>query len=96
MQAGQAKYAGELLSNLISSNSIDINSTAIILADENLLFPVLYAIPHLVQTINVTMGYPLKESQFIVLLDQLRQLQKTKGSAKQDKSDIITKISVHC
>lgn len=82
LQAGQAKYAGELLSNLISSNSIDINSTAIILADENLLFPVLYAIPHLVQTINVTMGYPLKESQFIVLLDQLRQLQKTKRVSK--------------
>jgi len=62
--AGQAKYAGMLLSDLIAGNQIDINKTAIILPDEKMLFPMLHSIPEEAGMINVTMGYPVKDTHF--------------------------------
>lgn len=50
--------------------------TAVILTDENMLLPVLYAIPESVNLINVTMGYPLKSSPAYGLIDLLYKLQK--------------------
>ncbi|MBN1820697.1 MAG: PD-(D/E)XK nuclease family protein [Prolixibacteraceae bacterium] len=50
------------------------DNTAVVLADESLLFPVLGAIPQSVKSINVTMGYPVKNSTvfgFISLLTSL-------------------------
>lgn len=77
LQVAQAKYAGDLLHQLISSKQIDIDNTVIILADENMLFPVLYAIPESVPLVNVTMGYPLQQSQFATFLELLQSLQKS-------------------
>lgn len=74
--AGQAKYTGELLSELYSSGKINLNTTAIILPDENMLFPVLYSLPPEIETINVTMGYPLKQSQYAELLKVLHDLHR--------------------
>ena len=56
---GQAKYVGKLLSSL---NSEELNNTAIVLADETMLIPLINSIPQNVKNINVTMGYPLKNS----------------------------------
>ncbi len=72
--AGQAKYTGELLDRLQSEGKLDPNSTAIILADENMLFPVLYSLPPSIETINVTMGYPLQQSQYLELIRILHDL----------------------
>lgn len=77
LQVAQAKYAGDLLHQLIASQQIDINQTVIILADENMLFPVLYAIPESVPLVNVTMGYPLQQSQFATFLELLQSLHKS-------------------
>ncbi len=38
----------------------DWTRTAVVLPDENLLIPLLHCIPEDIQTINVTMGYPLR------------------------------------
>ncbi len=51
----------QILSQHISDHPIS-GDCAIILADENLLFPVLYSLPEEVDELNVTMGYPLKHS----------------------------------
>ena len=58
----------------------NFDSTAIILADETLLFPVLGAIPESFENINVTMGYPVKNSPvagFISLLVALLRNTRT-------------------
>ena len=49
-------------------------STAIVLTDENMLLPVLSAIPT-DNSVNVTMGYPIKFSQIYGFADLLQRLQ---------------------
>ena len=56
---GQVKYVGELICSLSSE---ELDDTAIILADETMLIPLINSIPTNVKNINVTMGYPLKNS----------------------------------
>ena len=56
-KVGQAKAVGSLLSKL---NNADIENTAIVLADETLLQPLLNSIPEHISKINITMGLPLK------------------------------------
>lgn len=74
--AGQAKYIGQLLSAMIKSGTCDLNRTAIILPDEQMLFPVLYSIPHEAGMINVTMGFPLEKSLFGEFFRLLHQLHR--------------------
>ncbi|MCO6501205.1 MAG: PD-(D/E)XK nuclease family protein [Vicingus serpentipes] len=57
---GQAKYMTHLIHQIDGKNNY--KDTAIVLADENLLVPVLQSIPKQVENINVTMGYPLKNT----------------------------------
>ncbi|HSH66069.1 MAG TPA: PD-(D/E)XK nuclease family protein [Bacteroidia bacterium] len=57
----QAKVAGNLISDLQQSNH-SLQTTALVLADENLLFPVLHSLPENLTDINVTMGYPLRNT----------------------------------
>ena len=56
---GQVKYVGELLHSM---GKDELNNTAIVLGDEKLLIPLINSIPSNVKNINVTMGYPLKNS----------------------------------
>ena len=65
---GQAKYVGELLSRLSDE---EINKTAIVLGDENLLIPVLYSLPSNVKTVNITMGVSLKNFPAVVFFELL-------------------------
>lgn len=57
---GQVKYVGNLLKQSIEDGQ-SLKQTAIILADENLLEPLLNAIPESVAAANITMGLPLKQ-----------------------------------
>jgi hypothetical protein len=52
----QVKTAGEILSLLEPQQ---LEKTAIILADEALLVPLLYSLPNTIKQVNVTMGVPL-------------------------------------
>lgn len=65
---GQAKYVGELLSQLSED---EINKTAIVLGDENLLIPLLYSLPENVKSLNVTMGLSLKNFPSVVFFELL-------------------------
>ncbi|WP_026451016.1 PD-(D/E)XK nuclease family protein [Aequorivita capsosiphonis] len=65
---GQAKYVGELLSQLSED---EINKTAIVLGDENLLVPLLYSLPENVKNLNVTMGFSLKNFPSVVFFELL-------------------------
>ena len=65
----QMKYVGELLSNMENHNN-----TALVLADESLLPITLNSLPESVESINITMGYPLKDIPLTSLFLSLFQL----------------------
>ncbi|MDR1274544.1 MAG: PD-(D/E)XK nuclease family protein [Odoribacteraceae bacterium] len=62
---GQAKLLPLLLGEFAPASPVE---TAIVLCDERLLTPVLHAIPPAVEKINVTMGYPARETAAASLL----------------------------
>ncbi len=70
----------KLIPALLQDNNLsdDPNETAIILADENLLVPVLNSLPETVSNINVTMGYPLFHTPVYSLVHQLMKLHKNR------------------
>ena len=69
-QVTQAKYVGSLLKELQQSVSEELNSTAVILADETLLNPVLHALPSSIDQVNITMGFPLSQTVAATLILQ--------------------------
>lgn len=57
--------------------------TAVVLTDENLLLPLLYALPEGIGGVNVTMGYPLRQTLAYTFVERLLGLQarrRRKGS----------------
>jgi len=65
---GQAKHVFRLIEEMPADEAM---RTAIVLADEQLLIPVLHSIPEAVGHINVTLGYPLSGSPAASLIDCL-------------------------
>ncbi len=59
---GQAQVIPAAMESIKKDYSPVFDNTAIVLADESLLFPVLGAIPEKFEKINVTMGYPVRNS----------------------------------
>lgn len=69
---GQARLAGNILKNIIDNNEPEVlNRTAVVLADESLLLPLLNAIPAEAGQFNITMGYPLQQSPLYGFFDTL-------------------------
>ena len=89
-QIGQVKYVGELLSELSEQNKIE--NTALILADENLLLPVLNALPPDIKSVNITMGLPLTQVPLASFIDQWFKLQVA-GTVRYYYKDIIGLLS---
>ncbi len=81
--AVQCKYVAEILKKLqhrLAEESHNPNArldkeTAIVLTDENLMTPLLYALPQEVGDVNVTMGYPLKQTLAYTFVERLLGLQ---------------------
>lgn len=72
--AVQCKYAARVLSELAAHGPLD-KETAVVLTDENLLLPLLYALPPEVDKVNVTMGYPLRQTLAYTFVERLVELQ---------------------
>ena len=75
---GQAQQASELLSTLHIPMD---EQTAIVLPNNELLFPLLHALPPEVEKLNITMGYPLSSSLVFSFLDALIDLH-SRGEGK--------------
>lgn len=76
---GQAQQIPVFLDKIQKEPGSGFDETAVVLADESLLFPVLGAIPESYETINVTMGYPVRNSMvhgFLLLLIRLLKNKK--------------------
>ena len=78
-QIGQAQIASRQISQL-GAVSPDFDDIAIILCDEELLLPVLSALPDETGKVNVTMGLPLKQTPLFGLMNHLVSLQKKNKS----------------
>jgi CRISPR/Cas system-associated exonuclease Cas4 (RecB family) len=72
----QVKILPELVNQLPDLSEETAHNTAIILADENLLMPVLTSLPENIGDINITMGYPIKHSLVYTLIRHLMELQR--------------------
>ncbi|MFY0594427.1 PD-(D/E)XK nuclease family protein [Roseivirga sp.] len=79
---GQAHLAADLMSEVVALGGKPEES-AIVLADEKLLLPLLYAIPLSDQHVNVTMGYPMKSTVVydfaLSYLELIRRAKVTSG-----------------
>ena len=82
---GQTKYAGEIINNLLLQNpNLDFANTVVVLPDEKLLMPMLYSIPSSVESVNITMGYPLSETPLYSLFKAIFEMLI---KAKKDESN---------
>ncbi len=72
LDIGQTKILPSIFKNYNTKNNAA--DTAIVLADENLLFPTLSSLPEEIEIINVTMGYPFKMTPLFGLLKQFINL----------------------
>lgn len=77
--AEQAERVGEIVRELIDGSSVETTerNTAIVLADETLLTDTLAALPAGIEHINVTMGYPLRNTPIATLVNALIYMQTT-------------------
>ncbi len=82
---GQVKYCGELLKE---NEFLTGEQTAIVLADENLLLPLLNSLPESVENLNITMGLPLKQTPLADLLDLVFQMHLHAHEINQNKSGL--------
>ncbi|MBL7884423.1 MAG: PD-(D/E)XK nuclease family protein [Bacteroidia bacterium] len=81
----QAKVSGNIISELKTTNE-SLQNTAVVLADENLLFPVLHSLPENLSDINVTMGYPLKSTPINSYIDLIFTLHEKAQAIQKGKS----------
>lgn len=72
--AVQCKYVASILRELARKGPLG-KETAVVLTDENLLMPLLYALPADIGGVNVTMGYPLRQSLAYTFVERLVELQ---------------------
>ena len=78
----QAKYVGDILTQIQNNNPNSLTSTAVILGDENLLNPILNSVPSTISAVNITMGQKLENTQlasFFKGLLELHELKTDKG-----------------
>ncbi len=78
LEVGQAKAIGEKVRELVSSGEAKPEEIVIVLPQDYMLFPVLNAITPEVEKLNVTMGYPLKETPLFGLLEAALETQEHK------------------
>ncbi|MEL6306091.1 MAG: PD-(D/E)XK nuclease family protein, partial [Bacteroidota bacterium] len=92
----QIKKLSEQLGQLQSEQ---LEHTAVVLAHEALLSPLLSSLPSTLQDVNITMGLPLQDSQlahFFNLLLEIKSLQSIKGWPKTLLQRLFSNPYCHC
>lgn len=84
----QCKYAGQILAQQ-PANSDPSEQTAVVLADESLLLPMLNALPSNIRKANVTMGYPLTCTAAHALMLKLFSLHAQRRQSRFYHPDIL-------
>jgi CRISPR/Cas system-associated exonuclease Cas4 (RecB family) len=94
---GQAKLAGlevhSILEKLPKDDlPVELSKTVVVLPDESMLLPMMHSLPEALQDINVTMGFPLRETPLFNLLDQVIEMQikrRTKSFSHREVNAIL-------
>jgi hypothetical protein len=90
----QVKLVNRLLEDIPGINEGNAHHTAVVLADENLLMPVLSSLPEKMGDINITMGYPLRHTLVYTLVKHLMEIQRTAvttdGIDRFDYSNVVS------
>ena len=69
---GQAKITASIIDKInLEKPENDLSEVVIVLAEENLLIPLLYSLPDSVQSLNITMGYSSKNNPAQILVEKL-------------------------
>lgn len=69
---GQAKAAGAIIEERLRGlDKEELSRTAIVLGDENLLMPVLHSLPESVDEVNITMGYPFRNTTLFSFISRM-------------------------
>ncbi|MCQ2975884.1 MAG: exodeoxyribonuclease V subunit gamma [Bacteroidales bacterium] len=76
LEVGQSKAVYDILDSFAKKEDFVPEKTAVILGDEHLLFPVLHSLPPSISSVNVTMGYPFKETSVYSLINNCIALRK--------------------
>lgn len=71
----QAKMVHRILEEKDSGSLHECTDTALVLCDEGLLLPVMMSLPGNISDINVTMGYPMKNTSVYSFIDTLLRMQ---------------------
>lgn len=87
----QCRYVHDFLQELVDGGQIPDKETTVVLTDENLLMPVLYSIPESVENVNITMGYPLRQTLAYSFMERLIELQnRRRMSARKTTTDGVS------
>ncbi|MEM6765064.1 MAG: PD-(D/E)XK nuclease family protein, partial [Bacteroidota bacterium] len=92
LQVSQATYLGSILSAETFEEK-EFQKHAVVLGDEQLLFPVLHALPEGVKSLNITMGFPIKFSLtgqlWLAILQLLRNSQQEGGKCFMGYTEVL-------
>ncbi len=91
LEVGQAKIIPKILGDY---KAISGEQTAVVLADEHLLFPVMHSLPAETSPINVTMGYPFKATALFSLIERYLQLHTDLAKRKPDTPEFYHKDTI--
>ncbi|HUW04645.1 MAG TPA: PD-(D/E)XK nuclease family protein [Williamwhitmania sp.] len=93
----QAKLVPMLLNEVTARGGKLDESCAIIFPEEHYLLPVLRSLPDDIERLNITMGYPIKETPAYTLVDYLMKLQlgarTTETSTRYYHRDVLALLS---
>ncbi len=84
-QSGQAQVVAEELSRMCNSESkIGFDHTAVVLCDEELLLPVISALPETIDRVNITMGFPMKLTPVFAFFSLISDLQNNRRNNSEE------------
>ena len=95
----QVKYAGDLLRKMVADSNPSeqtLQDTAVVLADESLLVPMLHSLPESIPAVNVTMGYPLEQTAIHTLTLKILAACKNMRHQQLYRNDLVNILSDTC
>lgn len=94
LEMGQAKALSEKVAHLVEKEKVPLEEIVIVLPQDYMLFPVLNVIPASVEKLNVTMGYPLKDTPLYGLLEAALEVQEHKQMSSDNGLSFYHKPSL--
>jgi RecB family exonuclease len=85
----QSRLIDQCLTEMDSLPVKNHSQTALILADENLLLPVINSLPLSVDKVNISMGYPVTETPAFAFINSLVDLHRNKKTKLGSETDCL-------